>query len=60
MQSKLYKLEDNKVLSEVLDKKDNITISLITALDKVVVAEELLKGLYIRVPIADFENQIKR
>ena len=60
MQSKLYKLEDNKVLSEVLDKKDNITISLITALDKVVVAEELLKGLYIRVPIADFENQINR
>ena len=60
MQSKLHKIEYNNVLSEVLKKKDNISISLITALDKVVVAEELLKGLYIRVPIADFENQINR
>ena len=59
MQSKLYKLEENKVLSEVLKEIDNIIISLTTALDKVVVAEQLLNGISIRAPIAGVVNQIK-
>ena len=60
MQSKLYKLEDDKILSEVLKEIEHICISLTTALDTVVVAEELLKGIFFRAPIAGFVNQISK
>ena len=43
----------------VLKEIEHISISLTTALDKVVVAEELLKGISIRAPIAGLVNQIK-
>ena len=58
LQSKLYNLENSKVLSKVLKEIENISISLTTAIDKVVVAEELLKGISIRATIAGVVNQI--
>ena len=50
----------DQVLSEVLKGIEHISISLTTALDKVFVAEELLKGILIGAPIAGIVNQISK